>query len=150
MKQPTRPVCWFGRLSDCLVVWTPLLFLRTFHRLYKNQKAPPPKKSKQKKKQRMQGRNKQTHIQNCKTQNSEVGTFKHSSVYYLWLSREFSENSTQLPKVLTHLVIVFTARCLRSWLHTDLRLLWTHILELTDQPHVLALNFWYFAPEFHS
>ena len=53
---------------------------------------------------------------------------------------ELSQNPTWLSKILTHLVIVFTALCLRSWLHTALRLLWTHVLELTDQPHVLGLN----------
>ena len=44
--------------------------------------------------------------------------------------------------MLTHLVIVFTAPRLCSWLHTSLRLFWVHVLESTDQPRVLGLNFW--------
>ena len=39
-------------------------------------------------------------------------------VSYMWLTWELSENLTQPPKMLTHLVIVFTALCLRSWLYT--------------------------------
>ena len=62
-------------------------------------------------------------------------------ICYAWLSLEHSENPTQLPKMLTHLVIVFTALCLCSWLHTTLWLLWTHVLEPTDLPRVLGLNF---------
>ena len=38
--------------------------------------------------------------------------FKHPCVCYMLLSRELSENPLQLPKMLTHLVIVFTVRVL--------------------------------------
>ena len=57
------------------------------------------------------------------------------------------------------LVIVFTAPCLRSWLHIALRLLWTHVLELTlcsvfwawlPGPTSWALNVWLSALESDS
>ena len=68
------------------------------------------------KKQRVGGRKRQTRIKNCKMQEGEVGIFKHFSVCYLWLSRELSENSTQQSKMLTHLIIVFTAHYLATFL----------------------------------
>ena len=73
----------------------------------------------------------------------------HFLVFYVcsWLSRERSENHKQLPKMLTHQAIVFTAPYLRSWLHTELGLLWTHVLELNEQPCVFDLNFWPSSPE---
>ena len=70
----------------------------------------------------MEGRNRQTRIQNCKTQEGEVSTFKYSCIFHLWLTQEFSENPAQLPKMLTHLVIVFIAPCFQrpSSLSSDL------------------------------
>ena len=50
---------------------------------------------------------------------------------YVWLFWELNKNPTQLPKMLTHLIIVFTAQCLSSWFHTTFQLLWTLILEPT-------------------
>ena len=47
-------------------------------------------------------------------------------------------------------VIVFTARCLRTWFNTDHWLLWTHVLEPTYQLLVLGLNLWLSAPESNS
>ena len=79
-----------------------------------------------------------------------VNSFKYSSLCSVWLSRELSENPNQLSKVLIHLVIVFTVPCLRSWRHTALRLLWTQVLEPTDQPRVLGLNAWLSTSESHS
>ena len=35
-------------------------------------------------------------------------------------------------------------------LHTTFRLLWIHVLEPTDQPHILGLNVWLSTPESHS
>ena len=104
-----------------------------------------------KKKRRWKKENRQTRIQNCKTQDGKVWLFKYSCMCYvcLWLSQELSENPKQQPKMLTHLVIIFTALCLRSWLYTAFCLLWTHVLELTDQPHVLSLN-WLSFLESHS
>ena len=86
----------------------------------------------------------------AKRRKVKFGTFKHSCVCHMWLSPELSKNPTQQPKMLTHLVIVFAAPCLRSWLHTVLQLLWTHILEPTDQHDILGLNVWLSGPEFHS
>ena len=60
-------------------------------------------------KRKVEGKNRQTQIQNYKTQEGEV---RHIFAFcmYVWLWREVSGNPKQLPKTLTHLVIVFTAR----------------------------------------
>ena len=93
----------------------------------KNKNAPPQINKKNKTNQtknpkpnnelRVKGRNRWTRILNCKTKEGKVGTFL---VFYecSCLSRELNENPTQLSNKLTHLIIVSTASCLRSWLHT--------------------------------
>ena len=115
MKQYPQTV-GFVDLTVRLVVWTPLLTLTpavwAFHRLYK-------KKHKPKNKQRVERKNWQIRIYNCKTYELKSGTFKHSSMYLSWLTRELCESPTQLLKMLTHLAIVFIALCLDSILRTD-------------------------------
>ena len=64
------------------------------------------------------GRKKQTLIWNCKTQECEVWHFKAFFVYLLWLMRELCESPTRLPKIQTHLPIIFSALCLDSMLQS--------------------------------
>ena len=70
---------------------------------------------------------------------------------FLFSYRENSEKILQsYQRCWVYQVIVFTALCLRFWLHTTLRLLWTHVLESTHQPCVLGLNVGLFTSESHS
>ena len=73
------------------------------------------------KQQRVEGR-KQTNVDlELQTQESEVGTWTFYVFMFLWLSRQLSENLTQPPKMLTHLVICpnFSTPCFGVLLPTD-------------------------------
>ena len=93
--------CWFGPFvwSSCgvyIVVNSHTQSSRHFTGCTKT-------KNKTKKKHRgVKGRNRQTRIQNCKTQEGEVGTFSHFVFFcYVWPTRQKSWNrlSTSCPGV---------------------------------------------------
>ena len=93
-----------------LLVWTTLLTL-TPGRVGISQVVQKTKIKQQTK----GGRKKQTNMDfELQTLESEVGTFSTPQCIYVWPSRELSENPTQLPNMLTHLFIIFTAL---SWFH---------------------------------
>ena len=116
MKSPTNGwFCWPGRSSSGV---DPVVSSHTwpcghFTGCTRNQNKKPNNK------QRVEGRNRKTWISNCKTQEEKSGTFKHSSMFLLWLMRELCKSSMQLPKMLTHLAIFFIVLCLDSMLQMD-------------------------------
>ena len=124
MKQPTGPALLV--LAVCLVVWTTLLIPTPYRvvilRLYtKNENTATNTDGEQ---------------QNIRWSLALLNIFR----VYLWLS----ENPKQLIKMRTHLCPSSSPLDVRFW-----RLL-SHVLEPTDQPLGLDLNFWLSASESHS
>ena len=71
------------------------------------------------KQQRVEGKKQINTDLELQTQESEVGTLKHSCMYLCsWLSQELCKNPTQQPKMLTHLIIVLTFQLPASESHS--------------------------------
>ena len=121
-NNPHTGFCWFGHLSSGV---DPVVSSHT----WPSGHFTGCKKIKTK--QQTEGRRKKLTNTHSELQNAGMWSWHFVCICYVWLL---------LPKMLTHLVIVFTALCLCSLLHTTLRLLWTYVLDPTDQPRILGLN----------